>query len=204
MQALCKTNQKLSCDLYGEAPDNPLCSGNQDSAPLIFPDSSMGQHWYAVQTRYRAEKRVARCLAAKGFQTFLPLLREVHSWSDRRRRIDTPLISGYLFLRTILCTDSRVTVLRTPGVLRFVSFSGEVAPVSEKQIEDLQKLLDNNVSCSLHAFLRVGQRVRIRGGCLQGLEGILEQSGGNKLIISFDCIERSIAIQIAGYELELV
>ena len=203
MQSLCKTNQNLQCDLYGEAPDNPL-RDKQDSPPLNFPDSSMGQHWYAVQTRYRAEKRVARCLAAKGFRTFLPLLNEVHSWSDRRKRVDTPLISGYLFLRTVLCRDSRATVLRTPGVRRFVSFSGEVAPISEKQVEDLQKLLDNKVSCSLHAFLRVGQRVRIRGGCLDGLEGILEESEGKKLVISFDCIERSIAMQIAGYELELV
>ena len=86
----------------------------------------------------------------------------------------------------------------------FVTFCGDAIPIPSKQIEDLQKLLSQKVPCSLHAFLKIGQRVRIRGGCLDGLEGILEQSGRTKLVISIECIQHSVAIQIEGYELELV
>jgi transcription antitermination factor NusG len=95
-------------------------------------------------------------------------------------------------------------VLRTEGVLRFVAFGTETNPVPARQIDDLKKLLSHKVPCSLHAFLRVGQRVRIRGGCLDGLEGILEQNQEKSLVISIESIQRSVAIKIEGYELELV
>lgn len=86
----------------------------------------------------------------------------------------------------------------------FVTFRGDATPIPSKQIEDLQRLLSQKVPYSLHAFMKIGRRVKIRGGCLDGLEGILEQSGQKKLVISIECIQRSVSIQIEGYELELV
>ena len=198
MSALCKTCQKLGCDSYGRAVAKEPVTG-----PSLV-ESAERAHWYAVQTRYRAEKRVKTQLSKKGFETFVPFVEEVHRWSDRRKRVEIPLFSGYTFVHTNLSKEARAGVLHTPGVLRFVAFGGEATSVPFKQIEDLRKLLEHKVPCSLHAFLKVGRRVRIRGGCLDGLEGILEQSGEKKLVISIECIERSVAVQIEGYELELV
>jgi hypothetical protein len=64
--------------------------------------------------------------------------------------------------------------------------------------------LSQKVPCALHPFLKIGQRVRIRGGCLDGLEGILDERREKNLVISVESIERSVAIRIEGYELELV
>ena len=160
--------------------------------------------WYAIQTRYRFERKVAAQLQNKGVETFLPVLEAIHLWSDRRKAVDTPLFSGYVFVRLHPLSASRLKVVRTEGVMGFVTFRGDATPIPFKQIEDLQRLLSQNVPCSLHAFMKIGRRVRIRGGCLEGLEGILEQSGQKKLVISIECIQRSVAIQIEGYELELV
>lgn len=160
--------------------------------------------WYAIQTRYRFERRIAAQLQNKEVETFLPLLEEIHRWSDRLKSVDVPLFSGYVFVRLYPSSASRLKVVRTEGVISFVTFGGGATPIPSKQIEDLQRLLSQKVSCSLHAFLKIGQRVRIRGGCLDGLEGILKQSGQKKLVISIECIQRSVAIQIEGYELELV
>jgi transcription antitermination factor NusG len=79
-----------------------------------------------------------------------------------------------------------------------------VIAVPPKQIEDLQLLLQEKGLFSLHPFVHVGQRVRIRNGCLHGLEGILVQHEKKKLVISIQSIQRSLAIEIEGYELELV
>lgn len=198
MSALCKTNQKMECDSCGSAV------AKKPDTDSSFIEAAERANWYAVQTRYRAEKRVKTQLGRKGFETFVPFIEEIHRWSDRRQRVEIPLFSGYTFVRTSLSKESRAGVLHTPGVLRFVAFGGEAASVPFKQIEDLQRLLEHKVPCSLHAFLKVGRRVRIRGGCLDGLEGILEQRGEKKLVISIECIERSVAMQIEGYELELV
>ena len=95
-------------------------------------------------------------------------------------------------------------LLHTAGVIGLISVRGVATPIPAKQIDDLQKLLSQKVPCSLHAFLKVGQRVRIRGGCLDGLEGILAQRGDKTLVISIESIQRAVAIAIEGYELEMI
>jgi transcription antitermination factor NusG len=159
--------------------------------------------WFALQTRYRFEKKVSEQLQAKGMETFLPLRRESHRWSDRHKVVTIPLFPGYAFVRLDPSHDLRRSVLRTVGLIGFVNFRGTAAAVPTKQIDDLRLLLNEKVPFSLYPFLQAGRRVRIRGGCLHGLEGVLANEKG-KLVISIDSIQRSLAIEIQGYELELV
>src|SRR5207247_10317075 len=100
--------------------------------------------------------------------------------------------------------SARARVMGTEGVIAFGECHGDAAPIPNTQIDELQRLLAKKMPCSLHAFLTIGQKVRIRGGCLDGLEGILEQSGPKRLVISISCIQRSVAVKIEGYELDLV
>ncbi len=158
--------------------------------------------WFALQTRYRFEKRVAEQLEAKGMEVFLPLRRENHQWSDRRKVVTIPLFPGYGFVRVEQAMDARRAVLKTVGLMGFVNFRGTAAAVPTKQINDLRLLLSEKVPFSLYPFVQVGRRVRIRGGCLNGVEGVLAQEKG-KLVISIDSIQRSLAIEIQGYELDL-
>jgi transcription antitermination factor NusG len=163
-----------------------------------------GRDWYAIQTRYRFERRVTASLQRQGIETFIPLLEEIHRWSDREKDIQSPLFSGYTFARLDLSPKLKKAVLETEGVIGFVRSGGEVVPVPSRQLEDLRKLLSQKVPCALAAFLTVGQRVRIRGGCLDGLEGILEQNDAKRLIVSVGPIRCAVAIQIDGYELALI
>lgn len=169
-----------------------------------FAALALERTWYAIQTRYRFEKKVAAQLRNKSVETFAPLRGEVHRWSDRQKVVPVPLFSGYVFVHLQASLASRLAVLRTEGVIRFVNLHGVPIAIPGKQIEDLQQLLSRRVPCSLHAFLKIGQRVRIRGGCLDGLEGILEESWQKTMVISLECIQRSVAIEIEGYELDLV
>jgi transcription antitermination factor NusG len=161
-------------------------------------------NWYAIQTRYRYEKKVTRSLERKGIATFLPLLQEIHRWTDREQKIESPLFPGYTFAQVELCAGTRKAVLQTDGVIAWVGSQGKVPPIPPRQIEDLRRLLGQKLRCSLCPFLTSGQRVRIRGGCLDGLEGLLEKNDAARLVISVESIQRSIAIQIEGYELELI
>jgi len=175
------------------------------AAPNLFlPLSLQAAQWYSIQTRYRFERRVTAQLQHKGLQTFLPLLEEFHRWSDRSQSIYVPLFSGYTFARFDLSAGLRMELLHTEGVIGLISVRGVAIPIPGKQIDDLQKLLSQKVPCCLHAFLKIGQHVRIRGGCLDGLEGILEQRGDKNLLISIESIQRTVSITIEGYELELI
>jgi transcription antitermination factor NusG len=171
---------------------------------VLVPLGLPGAQWYAIQTRYRFERRVTVQLQHKGLRTFLPLLKEFHNWSDRLQPVFIPLFSGYAFVHLDQTAGLRMDVLQTEGVIGFIAIGGIAIPIPPKQIEDLQMLLSRKTPCALHAFLKVGQAVRIRGGSLDGIEGILERSGNKNLVISLAAIQRSIAITIEGYELELI
>jgi transcription antitermination factor NusG len=159
--------------------------------------------WYAVYTRSRHEKKVAAQLAEMGILTFLPFVTETHQWCDRRKVVELPLFPGYAFVHTDLTPHQRVRVLRTPGIVGFVGVKGIGIAIPDKQIEDLRTLLAQKLPCALHPFLREGQRVRVRGGCLDGIEGILIGVNSNRsIVISVDPILRSVAIRIEGYDVE--
>jgi|SRR5215471_18966948 len=171
---------------------------------LPLPPSEHAASWYSIQTRYRFERKVTAQLQRKGLQTFLPLLEQIHRWSDRDQPVHVPLFSGYTFVRLDLSSGPRMDLLHTEGVIGLVGCRGIATPIPAKQIDDLQRLLSQKVACSLHPFLTVGRRVRIRGGCLDGLEGVLEQAGDKKMVICVESIERAVAITLEGYELEMI
>jgi|SRR5208337_3279050 len=159
--------------------------------------------WYALQTRSRHEKLVARQLENQGIITFLPLTSQLRQWSDRRKVVELPLFPGYAFVRLVYDPQERLRVLRTEGVVGFVGTHGQGVPIPEKQIEDIHAVLANKVACDSHPFLKVGQRVRIRGGSLDGTEGILVgRDGERKLVISVELIQRSLSIRLQGYDVE--
>jgi transcription antitermination factor NusG len=171
---------------------------------LLVPLSLPREQWYAIQTRYRFEKRVTTQLQNKGLRMFLPLLEEFHNWSDRRQPVSIPLFSGYTFVHFDPAAGLRMDLLQTTGVIGFITVGGIATPIPVKQIDDLQMLLSRKTPCTLHAFLKIGQQVKIRGGCLDGIEGILERRGDKNLVISIAPIQRSVSITIEGYELELI
>jgi transcription antitermination factor NusG len=159
--------------------------------------------WYALQTRPRHEKKVATELEEKGIRSYLPLVTSVHHWSDRRKVVQLPLFSCYVFVNAVLAPAVRVSALSSWGALGFVGPNRQAVEIPASEIEQVRKLLDSNAPFSPYAFLKIGQRVRVRGGCLDGLEGILVGWQREKrLVISIQTIERSLSMSIEGYDVE--
>jgi transcription antitermination factor NusG len=161
--------------------------------------------WYAIHTRPRHEKGVVTRLRNEGITAFLPLVSEVHRWSDRRKVVQLPLFSCYAFVRIPPVPEFQVKVLRADGVLRFVGGRGEGVPIPDTQIESLQALLACSAPYIACPFLKIGQRVRVRGGSLDGVEGILTARNGERtLVISVEPIQRSLAVRIDDYKVEAI
>jgi transcription antitermination factor NusG len=161
--------------------------------------------WYAVHTRARHEKMVAERLHELGFATFLPLVKETRRWSDRKKVVEFPLFGCYVFVRFALSNQKRLRVCQTDGVLQIVGVKGQGIAIPDEQIEAVRALLNGDLAWSNHPFLKIGQRVRIRGGALQGVEGVLlSRNGDRTLIISIDAIQRSLAVSVEGYRVEPV
>ena len=159
--------------------------------------------WYAIRTRSRHEKMVAEQLEKQSIEGFLPLVKRTRKWSDRTKEVELPLFSGYTFVRMALCSPDRLRVLRTHGVAGFVGVRGIGIPVPDGQIENLKILLLNQIPMKDQPFLQIGQRVRISGGALDGIEGMLAARKGERtLVISVESIQRSLSICVDGYRVE--
>lgn len=166
-------------------------------------DLSAEASWFAIQTRPRHEKKVALSLQEKEIEAFLPLFSSIHCWSDRRRVIHAPLFPSYLFVKILDSRDMRVPILRTTGVLGIVGNRGVGAAIPEEQIRAVQAILQEGIPFTSFPFLDAGQRVRIRGGSLDGLQGLfLSRNGDESLVVSVEIIQRSLSIQVAGYRVE--
>jgi len=161
--------------------------------------------WYAVHTRFQHEKSVVSHLQREGITTFLPLVTEVHRWSDRRKLVGLPLFSCYAFVRISLVPEVWYKVMKTSGVLGFAGARREGIPIPEDQIESIRRTVVSSMPYTVCPFLKVGQRVRIRGGALDGIAGILiARNGDRMLVISVEPIQRSLAVRIGDYQVEAV
>ena len=174
----------------------------QSSIPVpVLPIQA--ECWYALHTRPRHEKVVVQRLAERRVETFLPVVTEVHRWSDRKKKVELPLFSCYVFAKFAPNKAERLNVLRVDGVLGLVGSHSEGSAIPEEQIDAVRTLVDGAIPWSAYPFLKIGQRVRIRSGALDGVEGILvSRNGSQTLVISVDAIQRSLAVRVEGYQVE--
>jgi transcription antitermination factor NusG len=157
--------------------------------------------WYALYTSSRHEKQVAAFLSQRDVEFFLPLYNSIRRWKDRRVELQLPLFPGYIFVHVAL--RNRLTVLTAPGAVRFVAFNGRPAVLPETDLTRLRSGLDYGVSAQPHPYLQVGRRVRVRGGPLAGIEGILVRKKERfRLVVSIDLIMRSIAVEVDAADVE--
>jgi transcription antitermination factor NusG len=188
-----------------------MSSGTQLSPDALFTEipflhlPTAEARWFAVRTRSRHEKIVANQLRSRGVTAFLPLVTQVHRWSDRRKLVQVPLFPGYTFVQVVPSSEQYIRVLRVHGVSSFVGVRGEGTPIPDKQIADIQVVLTSNAVYSICPFLKVGQRVRIRGGCLDGVEGLLMARKGDRiLLISVEPMQQSLAVNVQSYAVEAI
>jgi transcription antitermination factor NusG len=164
-----------------------------------------GMTWYSVQTGYRSEARVSRDLTAKGFETYLPLLREVHQWTDRRKQVDVPAFSGYLFVRYEPSIRSRIKVLETGGVVRLLGGNHNPSPIPDFEIEAVRKTLNSGLECSRWEGLIPGSTVRVVRGPLTGVLGKLVRIKNSfRIVVAISVFSQAISAELGLSDVEAI
>jgi transcription antitermination factor NusG len=156
--------------------------------------------WYAAYTRANHERRVANQLAERGLENYFPQYESVRKWKDRRVRLHMPLFPGYVFVH--LALRNRLRVLQVPGVAYLVGFAGKPVALPEEEFARIRGCLERGLRAEPHPYLEEGRRVRVTNGPLAGLEGVLlRRKNKTRFVLSFDMIERSVAVEIGEMDL---
>ncbi len=157
--------------------------------------------WYALYTRHQHESSVAASLTRNGIENFLPTYSSVRKWKDRTKILSLPLFPSYVFLHGAL--DRRVKVLSTPGVYSIVGFGGSPVAISQAEIEAIRKAVRSGLPAEPHPYLQCGDRVRVKAGPLEGIEGILTRKKSlYRLILSAEVLQKSIAVEVDAFSVE--
>lgn len=156
----------------------------------------VGNKWYAVYTSPRAEKQVYKRMIESGIEAFLPLQKTLRQWSDRKKLIEKPLLSSYVFVYTK--KKYFPVVYKTYGAVRFVSFEGVPVPIPQKQIDNLKLLVDSDAEIEVTGErFEKGDNVEVVIGSLIGLTGELIKTGNKKrVIVRIDSLEQNIIVTI--------
>jgi transcription antitermination factor NusG len=152
--------------------------------------------WYPVYTRARAEKKVYAWLTKHGIECYLPLKKVLRQWSDRKKWVNSPLFSSYVFVKIDMIEYTEV--LNTPGVARFVWFEGRPVSIPEKQIILIQPLLEGDIDLeSVEEKFLQGDEVTIDYGPMKGITGeLIDYRGKKRILIRINEIGKNLVIEV--------
>jgi transcriptional antiterminator RfaH len=175
--------------------------------PSLFPETLLDEplpdetqrHWWAVYTRARQEKSLARQLRAMAVPHYLPLVPKVSLIGSRRVKSLLPLFSSYLFMYA--SEQERIEALATRRIAQL-----HPAPEDRALVRDLRNvrmLIASGAPLTVESRLEAGQRVRVKNGALMGLEGtIIARRGEDRLLVAIEFLQQGVSVLIHDYQVE--
>jgi len=151
--------------------------------------------WMAVYTRPRHEKTVEKEFQKKGFEVYLPILKERRKWSDRKKWVEFPLFRSYVFVRTKL--KDALFVVQTSGVVKIIKFGGEVSIVQDESILAIKLMIEGGYNPEPLNYFIEGDPVEVKNGPLKGLIGeVIRLDKDDRLVVRVDAIQHAVSVQI--------
>lgn len=136
--------------------------------------------WYVVYTKPKNEKKVAKQLKELGIEVYCPLVNTIKQWSDRKKKVEIPLITSYVFVK--IEEPKRDLVFQAPGVVRYLFYLGKPAKVRNVEIEALKNNLNNSQDVRVEG-LNKGEVYSLNYGPFKGEKGIVHEVGKNRIQI---------------------
>jgi transcriptional antiterminator RfaH len=152
--------------------------------------------WFAIYTNPRAEKQVRDRLMEAGVEVFLPLQKTYRIWSDRKKLVEVPLLSSYVFVKVTPLEFPKV--YQSSGVVRFITFEGQPASIPQNQIDNLRLLInsDTEIEVTSEKFAQ-GDFVEVIRGSLVGLTGELIKTGSHsRVVVRIDRLDQNLIVNI--------
>jgi transcriptional antiterminator RfaH len=135
--------------------------------------------WFALYTRPKKEKKVTEQLEQLGIEAYCPMITQIKQWSDRKKKVETPLIRSYVFVN--LEEKERNKVFEVHGIVRYLYWLGKPAIIQEHEIAALKNSLKGILTSVEVEGIKPGDNLTIPKGPFQGKEGVVTQVEKNKI-----------------------
>ena len=157
--------------------------------------------WRVIYTKSRQEKKVAVYLTEKGITNYLPTIKTLKQWSDRKKKVEEVLFKSYIFVN--LSEREYYEALNTPGVVKYITFEGKAVVVAERTMDVIKNTIENKLKFDISSdFFTKGKQVNIKSGPLKGSSGeIVSWSGKKKLLVRINEIGYSLLVHLSPADL---
>jgi transcriptional antiterminator RfaH len=129
--------------------------------------------WHVIYTNPKAEKKVADQLADMGIEVYCPLVSSIRQWSDRKKKVEMPLFTSYVFVN--VDEKHKNKVFDVKGVVRYIFWLGKPAIVRDDEIEAIKKWLNAGVVDVEIENIRKGDLFEIKNGPFRDHTGLVQE-----------------------------
>jgi len=154
--------------------------------------------WHAVYVSSRTEKKISEMLNNKGLEAYVPIVKTMRQWSDRKKMVEMPLLNGYVFVK--INSNENEKVMQTKGVVNFVRSEGKIAIIRDVEIDRLKQLVELGYhleASGINKTHKEGDKVKITSGVLKGIEGFVIEAGENRQIeVLLESIGQCIKVKL--------
>ncbi len=176
---------------------------NDDTAATAFAafSGAEGETWWVCHCRPRCEKKFAALLTAERMAHYLPLMTSVKRYGNRERSHTKPLFPGYVFAR--VPDERKARIYQQDLLARTLPVIDE--PLFLRQLADVQRIVSAGFEATVHPLFTKGHPVRVIGGPLRGLEGVIDDpSNPQGIVITVDVLQQGLHIPVPMKDLKLL
>ena len=150
--------------------------------------------WYVIYTKPRSEKKVEEKLLSLGINAYCPTRNEIRFWSDRKKRIEVPVLPSMVLVNI---DDNEINkVFECSSVIRYMFWLGKRAIVKQSEIDILKKYLsgDYNFINSKFSDLKIGDNFSLSP--FNNEKGIIKRISKNNIWIYLKSIGYSVKLKL--------
>lgn len=155
--------------------------------------------WLVIKTKPRAEKKLYEQLTKAGYESFLPTYVVIRQWSDRKKKIELPLISGVVFVKNNF--SDIYSLYDFPQIIGILKEFNKPALVSQQEINNLKILITEwngeLIECNEVLSLSHGDEVEVVRGDFVGIVGVLIAiNGKHRLVVQLKTLNVEFTVNI--------
>ena len=161
--------------------------------------------WFVLQTKPRKEKIVLQQIEQKKIEVYSPFIEKIRIWSDRKKKIQVPLFSGYVFIHGDESERIRA-ITDTIGAMKYIYFQKRPAVVSDMEIEIIKQALLSPEKISIEEKrIKKGDLIVVSHGLFKGMKGYVNEFRGKyKLTVNLEELSYSFNIILNSNEVSLL
>ncbi len=152
--------------------------------------------WYVIYTNPKAEKKVSQQLEAMGIEVYCPLVTKVQQWSDRKKKVEVPLFTSYVFVN--IAEKDKNMVFAAKGVVKYLFWLGKPAIVRTEEIDAIKKWLTDEVTDIELGSIRKGDLFEIKEGPFKSQSGMVQEINKNTLKLVIESIGVVLTLKYAA------